>query len=206
MNWVSALPPSYTGTFRRAPLFFGRPGAGISREKTAEIGRLLITHCGPVLFGGKPSALFIVGAEKYSLLLDLVVQIDTGVSLLILKKIQKGFLVLLYRSDALFSAITEPDTQKTLAPLGYNPLAPQSSLSVLKSRLCECKEFPHEIGFFLGYPPEDVMGFIRQKGKNYKCRGLWKVYGDVGKAVTLFNHYEICREKTRKYLGARYSP
>ena len=40
-------------------------------------------------------------------------------------------------------------------------------------------KFPHEIGIFLGYPLADVAGFIRNKGRNCKCIGTWKVYGDA---------------------------
>jgi hypothetical protein len=184
MNWVNGLPgsgPEYT-----------------------EVEHLLINHCSSVLFGGKASALFIVRTEKcYSLLLDLVIQLDTNVSLTILKKIQKGFLVLLYKPDTLYGVITEPDTQEALTSFGYSTSGQtlQSYLAVLKARLCQWNEFPHEIGFFLGYPSEDVVGFIQQKGQNYKYCGLWKVYGDVRKALTLFHHYENCREKTRNLLS-----
>ena len=31
--------------------------------------------------------------------------------------------------------------------------------------------FPHEIGLLLGYPVEDVLGFIRYQGKNYLYTG-----------------------------------
>ena len=31
--------------------------------------------------------------------------------------------------------------------------------------------FPHEIGLLLGYPVEDVLGFIRHQGKNYLYTG-----------------------------------
>ena len=43
-------------------------------------------------------------------------------------------------------------------------------------RLGQAAEFPHEIGLFLGYPPEDVQGFL--ENRLCKCVGCWKVYGD----------------------------
>ncbi len=45
------------------------------------------------------------------------------------------------------------------------------------------RQFPHEIGLFLGYPPEDVCGYIRNKGKCQKCTGHWQVYGDENFAL-----------------------
>lgn len=31
-------------------------------------------------------------------------------------------------------------------------------------------------------------------GKNYKCRGLWKVYTDAGTAVRTFEKYRKCKD------------
>ena len=49
----------------------------------------------------------------------------------------------------------------------------------------ESGEFPHEVGLFLSYPPEDVKGFIDHRANDFKCAGLWKVYGDEEKALTV---------------------
>ena len=43
-------------------------------------------------------------------------------------------------------------------------------------RLQRFEAFPHEIGLFLSYPPEDVRRFIEHKGHESKCEGCWKVY------------------------------
>ena len=70
----------------------------------------------------------------------------------------------------------------------------EEALETLKKRLSESGEFPHEIGLFLGYPPEDVEGFIENRGKNCKCVGCWKVYGDPEQAVRQFARFKKCRE------------
>ena len=67
-------------------------------------------------------------------------------------------------------------------------------LDLLSTRLRMGKEFPHEIGLFLGYPPEDVLGFQRYRGQNCKLCGYWKVYSDVDRARVLFRLYDRCRE------------
>jgi len=56
----------------------------------------------------------------------------------------------------------------------------------------ESGEFPHEVGLFLSYPPEDVKGFIDHRTNNFKCAGLWKVYGDEQAARSIFEKYEMC--------------
>ena len=64
----------------------------------------------------------------------------------------------------------------------------------LARRFRESGEFPHEVGLFLSYPPEDVKGFIDHRANNFKCAGLWKVYGDEEKARSLFAKYKKCTE------------
>lgn len=55
----------------------------------------------------------------------------------------------------------------------------------------ESGEFPHEVGLFLSYPPEDVKGFIAHRANDFKCAGLWKVYGNEEKARSLFAKYKM---------------
>lgn len=66
----------------------------------------------------------------------------------------------------------------------------------LQSTLSGSCAFPHEIGLFLGYPFEDVMGFIENKGENYLCSGCWKVYSCEQDAKECFCKYKEC---TRAY-------
>lgn len=56
------------------------------------------------------------------------------------------------------------------------------------------QNLPHEIGLFLGYPAEDVKGFIENKAASSKCSGCWKVYGDEQTAMNLFEEYRKCTE------------
>ena len=55
--------------------------------------------------------------------------------------------------------------------------------------------FPHEIGFVLGYPIEDVDGFMSDGGQGARTCGRWKVYGDVDEALRRFKELE--REERR---------
>lgn len=67
-----------------------------------------------------------------------------------------------------------------------------------ESKPCPCSnrvcrsEFPHEIGFFLGYPYEDVIGFIKNRGQNYLEVGPWKVYANQSQARRTFARYRRC--------------
>ncbi len=70
---------------------------------------------------------------------------------------------------------------------GYEGLLRQ-----LRARLQRRNEFPHEIGVFLGYPLEDVQGFMENQGRNYTCCGCWKSYGDPAQARRCFSSYRAC--------------
>lgn len=67
----------------------------------------------------------------------------------------------------------------------------EEMLDALQLRLT-CGAFPHEIGLFLGYPPEDVEGFRLHRGRDYKLCGCWKVYSDVEGARQCFRRYARC--------------
>ena len=73
-------------------------------------------------------------------------------------------------------------------------------LSELLKRLAISKDFPHEVGLFLGYPLEDVAGFERQGAAGFKYSGFWKVYGDTENALRLMNEYKSCTEICMKWL------
>ena len=78
-------------------------------------------------------------------------------------------------------------------------LRPRRRMQELVRRLNRGKDFPHEIGLFLGYPAEDVNGFIRHGARCAKCVGTWKVYGDEESARKKFALYQKC---TRLYCEA----
>ena len=102
-------------------------------------------------------------------------------------------LIYLYRAGWLRSILSEPSTRAFLAGQGYGAdQSCQELLRQLSRRLCLEREFPHEIGVFLGYPLEDVVGFIRNRGRNYTCCGYWKAYGDPEAAQKRFDQYRRC--------------
>ena len=68
----------------------------------------------------------------------------------------------------------------------------------MAARLCLEEEFPHEIGVFLGYPLDDVKGFIRHKGRDYTFCGCWKCYGDPQAARRRFERYHRCTAVLRR--------
>ena len=71
----------------------------------------------------------------------------------------------------------------------------------LKKRL-NTKNFPHEIGVFLGYPLDDVIGFIEHKP--YYLVGDWKVYQNVNEAKKQFDLFKQTKEKMLNQIHNGY--
>ena len=119
---------------------------------------------------------------------------DKGLYLTVLRKSDKKALVYLCRPQRLEQDLHKPGVQKFLRACGYQGEHWEEALKELKERLHMCEKFPHEIGLFLDYPLVDVIGFIRNTGKNCKCSGCWKAYGNAKEAEKTFCKYKKCRE------------
>ena len=117
-----------------------------------------------------------------------------GVSLLLLRVRKKSAMIYVFRRFLLQRDLSDPQTAYFLSCCGYPDTGADDALGHLKRRLLEKENFPHEIGLFLGYPLRDVIGFIRNEGKNCKCADCWKVYGDVKAAQNTFERYERCKK------------
>ena len=75
-------------------------------------------------------------------------------------------------------------------------------LNELLKRLSYCEIFPHEIGIFLGYPLEDVVGYEKYSGTKTKFSGAWAVYGNVAEAVKKMELYKKCSALCSSLLEA----
>ena len=113
---------------------------------------------------------------------------------------------LLYREDELKKILEKEVNRRFFRAMGYRSFSLPAVLNQIRVRLAAHRdgegEYPHELGILLGYPLEDVRGFIRYKGKNYLYSGYWKVYGDVEKARQLFQSYDRARKQMFQWLDA----
>ncbi|MDO4926160.1 MAG: DUF3793 family protein [Turicibacter sp.] len=115
----------------------------------------------------------------------------------LLKLGEKRALIYVYQKEKLKEVLNRCEVKCFLEEIGYVTRDLETCLSSLKMRLMSHDEFPHEIGFFLGYPYEDVIGFIHHQGKEYLYKGYWKVYGHLDETKKLFQLYLMCKEEYR---------
>ena len=174
---------------------------------------LLVSQCSPTLAGVKPANLFSCRlSDPTAFARDVShwsAQLSPrGISIRLLKQCgQTGAaLVYVYRRKWLDAILAREDVRAFLARTGYTGASDTGSLlEQLSLRVCAKREFPHEIGVFLGYPLEDVVGFIDNKGRNFTCCGCWKTYGDPAEAEKRFRLYAKCTSVYQR-LFARGTP
>lgn len=164
----------------------------------------LALQCAPLLTGLKISNLLIIPSENESLVRILIRK--TGISCYRLARSKDKITFLLFRRMQLESFLKKENAKKILKEQGYDNLTLGGILAYFQMRYQAYKdgtlEFPHEMGILLGYPIEDVSGFINHKGRNYLYSGYWKVYENMQEKVALFQQYQKAKETLIRLLAS----
>lgn len=163
----------------------------------------LVQYCAPTLAGIKTGNLFSCVCDDRADVNDTIRSVNLrlgkkGLRLLLLRFTNNRALLYLYRPSRLRLDLSHPEAKALLEDAGYEDLRSDRCVGELIRRLRGGEDFPHEIGLFLSYPPEDVRGFIENRGRNCILCGLWKVYGNAAKAANLFHHYQRCTDIYRR--------
>lgn len=156
----------------------------------------LAMQCAPVIMGLKTSNLLIIQKENVSKVWKILK--GSGICAVILLVREKKITLLLYQPKQLERYLSDARVIELLRQLGYKKLEFSSILFVFKKRYAKyCQNggvFPHEIGLLLGYPVEDVRGFIENEGENFLYTGYWKVYENIKEKLYLFKKFELAKE------------
>ena len=158
---------------------------------------MVVRQCAPTLAGITAGSLFPCPCTDRDALLDEVRQLNRrlspkGLCLLPLRFTEGSALLYLYRPATLRRDLSDDLARHLLAEAGYDGGSCGRCVATLIRRFRQGADFPHEIGLFLGYPPDDVEGFIHYGPKHSKCVGDWRVYGNEEQAKRLFAQYRAC--------------
>lgn len=161
--------------------------------------KYLIDHCSPTLASIKTANLFTYFFQTEKELMENMdywnrQMQEKGVMLFLLRKRERTALIYVCRPSMLDADMKRQGVAEFLKGCGYESTEMEYVLRRLAVRLRGDRDFPHEIGLFLGYPLGDVVGFIENGGRNYKCAGCWKVYCNECEAVRMFARYKKCRD------------
>lgn len=156
----------------------------------------LALQCAPVISGLKVSNLLTIRNESVHELKETLNSSQLSSYLLYANEEKSTFLI--YRRHEFELYLAQQEVISFLKRSEYVTKSLKQILQTLQYRFTKCRggemEFPHEIGVILGYPMEDVEGFIENEGKDFLCTGYWKVYYDMPRKQELFQKFEAEKE------------
>ena len=156
-------------------------------------------HCAPALAGLKPANLISCDLKQHPKLEEEICALNRslngkGLHFRIVCRMEGRVLMLVYRVQVLGKHLEDTQVLAFLKKAGYADGDLEAMILQLQKRLSASHEFPHETGVFLGYPVEDVEGFLRDGGKNCRLSGYWKVYVNEEQTRALFEKFTQCRK------------
>ncbi len=159
-------------------------------------------QCAPVIAGLKVSNLLTAPTTE-----DNCVKKElegTGLKCMKLAEDRGRSTFIVYREKELEEWILEVSNQLYLKEAGLAGCCAAEILSRVRTRYQTYVEgkgqYPHEIGILLGYPAEDVKGFVVNKGRNCLGSGYWKIYSDPVEKKKLFCEFDKARIRIMKLL------
>lgn len=167
---------------------------------------IMALHAAPMLKGIKPGSLLSFPKNKFEDFKRLLNSYKTcflckGITICPMIESERYISVFFFRKKLLEIALEDSLALKILKDAGYGENWDLDlKLALLKERMKK-GPFPHEIGLFLGYPPQDVLGFIKHKGHDFLISGYWKVYENEDEMRKLFEDYASCTKEMCQKLA-----
>jgi hypothetical protein len=164
-------------------------------------------QCAPLIAGLKISNLLNIRREDYVSMKKIVKH--SQFSWYLLFETEKKITVLLFQRDSLESYLGKRQVREMFKQAGYANLSLGCVLREFSIRyrgyMERKNDFPHEMGLLLGYPTEDVEGFITHQGDDCLCVGYWKVYANKERKLKLFESFENAKESLIQLLSCGIS-
>ena len=168
-----------------------------------EIELQIAFQCAPLITGLKESNLLNIKKQDYQRMKDIFKESELTIYPL---GIHAGKItVFLYHRERLEKFFSGESVLALLHEIGYIDTDLKQVLPVFRTHyqqyLKEKKVFPHEMGLLLGYPIEDVRGFIEHNGCGCLYSGYWKVYRNVPLKKKMFEDFEKAKESVIQLLA-----
>ena len=156
----------------------------------------LALQCAPLITGLKVSNLLIISKGNEEVVKRILNR--TGISYYRLIQTRTKTTFLLFRRNELEEFLSDENVKNVFIRAGSKSLQIGKILRTFSLRyeayMQGDKCFPHEMGLLLGYPVEDVVGFVENNGKNFLYSGYWKVYENQKAKVKLFDKFKVAEE------------
>lgn len=176
-------------------------------KNRAAFEKWLFVHIAGVLFGNKSGELLMLTAGECRLRIDQ--QLTTIASLAQLWNY--SFLVLMqdlscarivFYDYAKVQEVLSETPEWAFTAMGYpDQVEPETFLKEVGQRWRETGQIPHEIGFALGYPTKDVLGYMGLVSS--PCTGMcgWRIHGDPQPSLRKSREFKQAKEKALAFLN-----
>lgn len=169
----------------------------VEKMNSKDIETQIALQCAPLISGIKISNILITNkhnAEKVEEIFK-----DAPFSYRMIYQNNQRITYVVYQKEQLETYISGMKESTLLYALGYENIELTVLLQRFATRFTEYMhekgksndkvEFPHEMGLLLGYPVDDVIGFIVNRGHNAIYTGYWKVYSNLQQAKAIFDSF-----------------
>jgi hypothetical protein len=175
----------------------------VSKQNIDRLEMQMAMQCAPLITGLKISNLLNIRREDFVSMQEIVKH--SQFSWYLLFENEEKITVLLFHRESLESYLGKRQVRKILKQTGYVNLSFDCILKEFSIRyrgyMNTKNDFPHEMGLLLGYPTEDVEGFIRHRGDDCLCAGYWKVYANKERKLKIFEKFEKSKERLIQFLS-----
>jgi len=148
-------------------------------------------NIGVVYLGVKPAEIIHVSKEKFQRCILLRHYLEFR----FLEKTQEKYKLFIFNRSRLEETLKKRTIHNHLKKLGYDEVYDLDTYVLTLVRKLQSKgAFPHEIGFFLGYPVKDVLSFMGLIDLPLGKTMGWRMYGDTRASEELY--YQVRKAKT----------
>jgi hypothetical protein len=179
----------------------------VTNQNIDRLEMQMAMQCAPLIAGLKISNLLNIRREDFASMQEIVKR--SQFSWYLLFETEEKMSLLLFQRDSLECYLEKRQVRDMLKQAGYEKLSLVCVLKEFSIRYKEYMEtkndFPHEMGLLLGYPTEDVEGFITHQGEDCLCVGYWKVYANKERKLKIFERFEKAKERLIQLLSSGIS-
>ncbi len=178
----------------------------------AEFEKWLFVHSASVLLARKAGELLTLPEKQFGLHRMRHIEIletltaQWGISFFVLYTNTISTKIIIYQPDRVKACLAEIPQHVLTGALRYqhnmDVMDVQEFLQEIRHRWYETGAIPHEIGFALGYPVKDVLGYMGLLP--LECTGVcgWKIYGDPSPSLQIGNEVLLATTQAISFLAA----
>ncbi len=173
----------------------------------AAFEKWLFVHIACVLFGNKSGELLMLMAGECRMAISRQLRIIAArapawnCSFKVLLQDKSCARIVFYNHARVQEAL-EMVPAWALHTIGYpEKVAPETFLAEVGQRWQATEQIPHEIGFALGYPAKDVLGYMGLISS--PCTGMcgWRIHGDPQPSLRKSMEFKQAQQRARSFLS-----